>query len=464
MQKAPTEAQIHVMQRSVEQLLTAHYRHEGRLVIAFSGGADSCVLLDLVSQFKAIKAKQGVSVSCLAIYVHHGLSAHADEWAAHCVAFAGQRDIPCLVEKITLDLNAGKGVEEAARSARYRVFERHISANDLLLTGHHQHDQLETFLLALKRGSGPKGLSAMGQHRAFAAGGLLRPLLGVEQQIILDYAKRHQLTWVDDESNADERFDRNFIRHQLSPILTARWPSILSSVSKSAALCAKQETLLNELLTPIYQDVRRLDGSLSIAALRAQSQLAREQLFRRWFAEHGLLMPTQVQLSALWQEVALAKDDANPKLCLQQYQVRRFNEALYLLTDSPEMTDWRKPLELSSTLRLPAQLGHLSLVSCSAFDVERLTKPVRYQARLALSAEQLNQLSVHFDPKGLVAHPFGRGRRRKLKKLFQEYGVPPWLRTQTPLLMCGDQLVCAVGLFVDCDFVGDDCLLVWHGP
>ncbi|GAL07624.1 tRNA(Ile)-lysidine synthetase [Photobacterium aphoticum] len=239
-----------------------------RFVLAFSGGMDSRVLLHLLARYQQVHPE----VTCQAVHVHHGLSANADTWAAQCEAWAQEAGMACVIEHVTLLTGSGESIEQLARDARYQALNKHVDANTVLLTAQHADDQLETFLLALKRGSGPAGLSAMPAYIAFGAGLHCRPLLGVSRAEIEQYADTHQLEWVEDESNQDERYDRNFLRHQVTPLLTARWPGIRKAVARSARLCAEQERLLEDLLAAQLAQAVQPDGSLAVTALGSERQ------------------------------------------------------------------------------------------------------------------------------------------------------------------------------------------------
>ncbi|MFB9133426.1 tRNA lysidine(34) synthetase TilS [Vibrio olivae] len=413
-----------------------------RWIIALSGGVDSRVLLDLMHHHQNISGER-----CMAIHVHHGLSPHADRWAERCQTWCQQYQIPLRIEHITLNELDGESVEEKARDARYQALSAHMTEGDVLLTGQHRHDQLETFLLALRRGSGPKGLSAMASIMPFAKGWLARPLLSVEQGEIEDYAKQQRLSWVEDESNQDRRYDRNFLRQEILPPLLARWPSLDRSVARSARLCAEQEALLDELLTPHLNNATRCDGSIQISYLTTQTELTRFRLLRMWLDNHKARMPSEAQLSQLWNQVALAKHDANPELMLNQGQIRRYGDGLYWLPTFADVSDWRATLTLNLPQVLPDNLG------------EVIIKP---SAQGALAIPPDAHLDVIFNPQGLTAHPVQRGHSRQLKKLFQEYGVPSWLRRRTPILLCNGQVAAVAGLFVDRTFAGQQYEFVWH--
>nr|WP_319535272.1 tRNA lysidine(34) synthetase TilS [uncultured Vibrio sp.] len=426
------------------QLLTANYQPQTKVVLAFSGGVDSRLLLALLSRYQRDHA-----IPCQTVYVHHGLSGNADDWAEKCKAWANQAGVLHSTEYVHLDINSGESIELLAREARYQVLAKYIESGDLLLTGQHADDQLETFLLALKRGSGPKGLSCMAESAPFSAGTLVRPLLTTRREQIEAIAQSLQLEWVEDESNQDTRYDRNFLRHHVVPELSQRWSSIHQAVQRSASLCAQQETLLDELLNDVFCRALQTDLSLDIAELASHSELARARLIRMWLAQQNAQMPTQVQLGLIWKEVALAQQDANPQLKLKQGEVRRFQNKLYWVCDKPDVSGWQGHIQVNSPLVLPANFGELTLSTTTK------------QPTIALPA-QPELLNVMFNPEGLSAHPTTRNHSRKLKKLFQEYHVPSWLRRQIPILMYQEQVVAVADLFVDKAFSGQDCELIWR--
>ncbi|EHA1125184.1 tRNA(Ile)-lysidine synthetase [Vibrio navarrensis] len=426
------------------KVISDHLLPASRLVVAFSGGVDSRILLECAARFAFEQQRQ-----CVVVHVHHGLSDNADLWSQRCVEWCQEKQLSCVVEKVQLELMAGDSVEERARQARYQALAKHLEPGDLLLTGQHADDQVETFLLALKRGSGPKGLSAMAQCAPFAQGFLLRPLLSVARSEIELAARQLSLEWVEDESNLDTRYDRNFLRQEVLPKITQRWPGFAGAVQRSAQLCAEQESLLDELLSPVLARALQADHSLALAVLCQQGEQARLRLLRMWLSALGQPMPSRQNLQILWQQVALAKVDANPILQLGQGQVRRFNQRLYFVAQSRDISQWRAEIKLSQSLPLPDHLGVLTLEHTPG------------QGHLALPPAG-EKLYVTFEPEGLSAHPAERGHRRKMKKLFQEYQVPSWLRRRTPILMCADKVVAVAGLFVDREFIGQDCELFWR--
>ncbi|MCW2487387.1 tRNA lysidine(34) synthetase TilS [Candidatus Symbiopectobacterium sp. NZEC127] len=399
-----------------------------RVLVAYSGGLDSSVLLHMLYQLM----QQRSDLVVRAAYVHHGLSAQADRWAQHCMHTCQQWDIPCAVLPVTVDARE-RGVEAAAREVRYQALRQHLLPDEVLLTAQHLDDQSETFLLALKRGSGPAGLSAMGATGLLGTNPLLRPLLGVARARLDDYAHHYRLAWVEDESNGDARYDRNFLRLQVLPQLKQRWPSFPEAVARSARLCAEQEQLLDELLAASLQLACDTEGALAIDALIPLSEPHRFALLRRWLRAHEVTMPSREQLLHLWQDVALSRQDAEPLLQLGSVQIRRFRQRLYCVAPCANVASLVLPWHPEQgALTLPHRLGFLSLAEQGM----RIRRP-----------HPDEQVSVRFGLKGTL-HIVGRSGGRSAKKLWQEYAIPPWKREQIPIVYYNQQPIAAVGVFV----------------
>ncbi|WP_375055461.1 tRNA lysidine(34) synthetase TilS [Zobellella sp. DQSA1] len=398
----------------------------GRLLVAFSGGLDSTVLLALCAR---LAAEQGRALT--ALHVHHGLQAVADDWPAHCAAVAGRLGVPCRTLYVQVTLGPRISLEAAAREARYRALAAELQPGDALLTGHHRDDQAETLLLALKRGAGLAGLAAMPASRPLGAGVQLRPLLDCARSQLEAYAHEAGLSWIEDPSNADNRFDRNFLRNEVLPRLQAQWPAFMDTLSRSAELCAEQLELASELAEQDLPGLLNAGGGLSVAGLARLGPARRSNALRHWLQGHGIHC-SRAQLTALWRELALARPDATPLLRLGQKEVRRYQGVLYLPERGPE----------------PRPLPALQAGTWQDCGVGRIRLEwTETGAELAAGLDPA-RLRLAFGVPGLRARPIGRSGSRPLKKLWQEYGVPPWRRECIPLLLDGDRLVAAVGLFV----------------
>ena len=399
-----------------------------QFLLAFSGGLDSTVLLHRLVRWR----EQDPTIQLRAIHIHHGLSANADGWVAHCQQVCQQWQVPLLVERVVLG-DEGLGIEAHARQARYQAFRMALLPGEALVTAQHLDDQCETFLLALKRGSGPTGLSAMSGESNFAGTKLLRPLLNERRESLYQWAITHQLTWIEDESNQDDAYDRNFLRLRVVPLLSARWPHFAEAVARSASLCGEQEQLLDEMLAAELATLMAEDGSLAVEPLTTLSAPRRAALLRRWLGAHNALMPSRDVPERIWREVAQAREDAFPCLRLGDFTVRRYQQRLHWVKYIPGQTEavlsWP---DISEPLLLPADLGELALQPGGA-----LREP-----------NQGDTVTIRFRASGNL-HIVGRHGGRKLKKIWQELGVAPWRRDTTPLLFYGETLIAAAdGLFV----------------
>ncbi|WP_087022931.1 tRNA lysidine(34) synthetase TilS [Thaumasiovibrio subtropicus] len=442
----------------VEQQLLNTLSPSGRIVLGFSGGLDSRVLLELLARFHQRHPQYAVHV----VHVHHGLSQHADDWESQCEQWAREAGLPFQCEKVVVDASDG-GIEQGARRARYAALRKHMTSDSLLVTAQHQDDQCETLLLALKRGSGPRGLAAMPALCAFAGGLHLRPLLSLSRQALETYAEAANLSWVEDESNADDRYDRNFLRNQVLPMLSARWPAVSRNIARSAQLCADQESALSLLLVEKLLAISTPQGQLRCDALLAQDKVLQPQLLRQWLANQHCTMPSAAQLAAMLSEVVAAKQDANPQLCWQSYQLRRFQNTLWVVRPTQSLVECEVKLEVGKATVLPDGLGELLLVprESDAPDdraSESLALPLR-------QPEAGQKVQVRFGVEGLKVQPVERqGGRRKMKKLFQEYAVPSWQRDRMPMVFYGEELAAIAGLFVCKGFEGTALTLRWSAP
>lgn len=359
------------------------------LWIAYSGGVDSTVLLHVAA---SVFLPQGFCVK--AIHVNHGLSPNANGWAEHCQETASALPIPLVIEKISDKPSAGDSVEAWAREKRREIFKQVLKPGDILLTAHHAQDQAETVLLQAFRGAGVKGLAAMAPFAQFGAGFKWRPFLSVEKSEIQAYAQTHSLKWIEDESNAHARFDRNFLRHEIMPLLQKRWPGVTKTLGRVAQNCA-EATL----------DLRlRGDDKFSL---------------RTWIHAKTGKIPSRAQLEEIQLHVLEAKADATPCVKIGEYEVRRYQGQLYAIKTE------------SLSVNLPV-----------------LTPEFLQSQGINIESLDWFEVRVRFREGGERAKPKGRGHSQCLKKLFQEYQVPPWQRDTIPLVFYKDQLIMAMGVFV----------------
>ncbi len=362
--------------------------------IAYSGGVDSHVLLHLAYQtYKNIRA----------IHINHAVSDADDLYQQHCEQVCSQLNIPLTCIKVDISQYAGKGLENAARDARRAVWRQHLTPDDVLLLAHHSDDQAETILYRLLRGSGPHGLTGMRVQSKLGSATMLRPLLKISKQQILAYANEHKLQWLEDHSNSQDHFARNYLRNQIMPLLKQRWPKAAHNLNNAGRLCGEllehlnpviAEHLSNVLESEHVLDLNKLlavgEGAVQLAPPRLSTHPVRLQpgahnssiqpeILRAWLKLNNLTLSDQ-RLQLMYQEVILARHDAQPVFAIGDKVIRRSKNKLFILTkqENPEQTK-----------------------------------------------------------------PHGR----KAKKIFQQHGIPPWERHKYPLVFAGNRLVAIVGLW-----------------
>jgi tRNA(Ile)-lysidine synthase len=401
-----------------------------RVTVALSGGVDSVVLLDVLARLQ-----KRMRFELRALHVNHQLSPHAAAWASFCRALCRKRGISCRVVRV--DVSAGNSIERAAREARYAAL---LGAKaDHIALAHNRDDQAETVLLRLLRGAGVKGLAAMAIVRRQADAAIVRPLLDVTRATIEHYARRRKLEWIEDESNLDARYTRNWLRSEILPLIEARVPAYRETLARAAANMAASAALLDDLArmdaTGAVENAR-----LRVDALRALSPARAGNLLRFLIAEAGWQMPDTQRLSEALRQATTAAHDATVAVSLGSCDLRRHGEYVYLLPASmaaPQeaIVTWRG----ERRIELPYTRGVLTMGAGKGegLSLSRLTsEPVTVRCRHG----------------GERLQPDATRPRRTVKNLLQEAGVPSWQRERMPFIYCGDVLVCIPGVAIDWRF------------
>jgi tRNA(Ile)-lysidine synthase len=412
--------------------------------LAYSGGVDSHVLLHAVAALRS----QLPLPPLTALHVNHQINPRAAAWAEHCVAVCAALGIDCVVEPVRID-SAGTGLEAAARTARYATFARHVGAGEVLLQAHHADDQVETLLLRLLRGSGMAGLAAMPQRRPLDAarpegGELLRPLLPYRREQLLEYARLHRLQWVHDDSNDDAALDRNFLRLRVLPLLGERWPAYRDTLQRVVDNATEARGLLQEVAVADHAGAVWEGGSLRVDRLLALGAAHRPGLVGHWLGQQRLPPPSRAQLAQVL-ALCMARDDAEPCVSWPGVEIHRFRGGLYALQPLPAVSaevdvEWRP-----ERLLTVAGLGELR---ATAVGGAGLRADREYRVRNRRGGER--------------CRPLGRAHSQTLKKLLQEYAVPPWLRDRLPLVYCGDELAAVGDLWVCDGFQAEGDALGWR--
>jgi len=442
-----------------------------KLVVAYSGGVDSEILAHGLAEFAVLHPQ----FHYLLLHVHHGLSSNAETWVAHCQARASAYGLPIEIKRVQVKTGARLSIEAEARSARYSAIKSVMLPGDALLTGHHLDDQLETVLLALKRGLGPKGLAAMGAIQNFDTDKqLLRPLLSIEREQIEAHAAQLNLTHITDESNDDTRYDRNFLRLDIIPRLKARWGAIATTASRSAALCAQQQAVIDDELAQrlpcLLVDVPYGVGvALDLSLLKDQSTNWQALLFRGFLEYTNFAPPSQIQLTQILTQLMDAKVDAKVEIRLGDLLIRRYQDKAYLASVKQECAECAelKCHDISSLDSLTLNLASLCHSIDREFAPDGVSFPLSstktlhvgkqiHQARIRLPNEG-EWVSIRYGAVGSTrCHPHNRDQGRELKKLWQEYGIPPWERAKVPLIFYNQRLVCALGIWIEKSYLSTD--------
>lgn len=398
-----------------------------RLWVGYSGGRDSHCLLHALA---ALRPRLG-PIELRAVHINHGLSPHARAWAAHCAVICAALGVPLTTCDVDATPTAEESAEEAARRARYAVWRALLQPGDIIATAHHEDDQAETLLLQLLRGAGPKGLAAMPVEAVLGHGRLWRPLLGQSRAALAEYATKHGLEWVEDASNIDTRFDRNFLRHEILPRLQRRWPAAGRSLARSARHCGEAAELLDALADAELGPSGRV---LTWAVLGRVTGAQRRNLLRRWLERQGVLRPSQAVLSQIEDHLIEAAHDAQPCVRLGTWELRRDRQGLRLLQPLPDVLQPPRHWDLATPLQL-ADGTCLEAVPATTGQ--------------GLAPEYLAQgVVVSLRQGGERCRPMGCRHSRTVKHLLQEHAVPAWLRPRLPLVFVGDRLAAIPGVCI----------------
>jgi len=401
------------------------------ICVAFSGGLDSSVLLDILSDESFSR-----DYPLHALHVHHGLSPNADAWVKSCERFCARHGVPLTVERVRIDGGSPLGIEAAARVARYAVFagrrERYLAL------AHHLDDQAETVLLQLLRGTGLKGIAAMPATRALKGTGitLVRPLLEFPREALEAHALAQGLQWIEDESNAALGFDRNFMRHEIGPRLESRYGAWRDSLARFARHAAAANLMLEDLAT--IDGVPVAPGEPLPLAIELPDE-RRANALRTFLARNAVAMPSEARLAEMARQLYEARDDAQVRIDHAGVTLVRHRGAAFVERDLGAPTAWRVDWRGEPHVPLGGERGHVRFDRVVGYGV----------ARAALA-----QPGWHFAPRvGGETMRLGPDRpTRTLKNLLQEHDIPAWKRERLPLLFHGERLVWVPGIGIAAEY------------
>lgn len=420
---------------------------DAAVCVAFSGGLDSTVLLHALARLPRYQLR--------AVHIDHGLHANSPLWRAHCEQQARSLQIELISRTVRVEHIDQIGLEAAARAARYDALSRILRGGEYLISAHHADDQLETLLLAVMRGAGLPGLSAMPAIQPFASGWLARPLLAFTRAELEQWARAERLAWLSDPSNDDLSLDRNFLRQKIVAQLRERWPAAAHTATRSTEHLQAASRALDQLAA-MDAEGALVGECLDVERLRALDPERRRNLLRHWIRRRGARAPSTRKLASIEHDMLAASADRIPCLGWDGWEIRRHRALLYC---EPRLADidLEQRLEWHATerLMLPSALGELRLVS---------------SASGGLSAARLGDaLEVRFRTGGESIRPAGDEHHRKLKKLLQAASILPWWRDRLPLIYAQGQLLAVGDLWIETEFAARDGeaahAIVWeHRP
>lgn len=391
------------------------------LWVGFSGGLDSQVLLHFLSHY-FWKNDTEKNYHLKAIHINHQLLAESTQWEKHCSKICRDLHIPLKIIRVNIIKKPGESLEAKARDARYAVFKKTLKKNDILLTAHHQDDQAETFLYQLLRGAGLRGVSAMPQISILEKGFLVRPLLDFSRNDLKNYAEYHQLNWIEDPSNQDERFDRNYLRKSVLPVLKNRWTNTDKIFARFAKHCAEQEKLLMILAQKDYEACHgEYPNTLLISKFILLDKARQKNILRYFIEKLNFSLPSEKILTEIL-KICKAKNDKNPVISWQNTECRRYRNNLFILSPikqrQPELSDEEK-------------------IWCD--------KNLSFNIESHRPKNTGKNIIITYRKGGEKFKPLNSKHTRTLKNLFQEWKIPIWLRDKIPLIYYDNKLVAIVG-------------------
>lgn len=412
--------------------------------VAYSGGLDSHVLLHTLAEIQ-----DELQLELIAVHINHQTSPHANTWQQHCHSTCTNYGIKLLTFTIDISEKNDQGAEALAREKRYAIFHDLLETNDLLMTAHHSNDQIETILLQLIRGCGPDGLVGMPYSRALGKGHLIRPLLNYERAKIHQYGLQESLHWVEDESNQSKQYDRNFLRHDILPNLLKRWPSLPQTIQRSATHQVAAKLLLDETSNNDLKTVSdKTLTKINITKFLHLPIIRKTHVLRAWIKHNGFRTPSTQLIEKIDKEVIHAGNDRMPCLKWRGAEVRRYHKFLYIIQP---LTTHNIKQSTTWDIAQPLQLG------------------ISY---LKATANKGNGIKQSMLPSGTVLVKFRQGGEKiqlsdqthpkRLKKLFNERKILPWLRDRLPLIFYRDELIAVADLWVAKKYSALPSELAWE--
>ncbi len=416
---------------SFDPILSA-FPQAKKIWIACSGGMDSCVLLHLI-----FSNKEKIGQSLEIVYVDHGLQDESAEWGDFCRMQCSSYDLPFTQLNINETLPKGESVEAWAREKRYALITQIMNKGDLLFTAHHQDDQVETFFLQALRGAGPRGLSSMPLFKDITNGIHVRPLLNFCRNELLSYANENNLSWQEDLSNADTKFDRNYLRNNIIPVFENRWPAYRETISRLINHQQDCASLMNEVGLEDLKLVSH-ENKLRLDTLRSLSVTRQKNIIFAWLQELQLEMPGSKHINQIFSGLINSTSDSAPCVNWKDVEIRKYRTLLYASNKIKKDVD---SIAYGWDLARPLKIMDETLIA-------------KMEIGSGLSKEKIknSKISVQYRHGGEKIKPNNNTHSKTVKQLFQEQGVLPWVRDRFPLVYVNDTLAVIPGVCVDINY------------
>ncbi len=415
---------------SIKKKITLLIKKYKYFLVGFSGGIDSTVLLhELYTQ--SLKKK----IYIRAIHINHNINPLSDKWSKHCKKICKKLNIKLITKKIYIKIK--KNIECNLRKIRYSIYKKNILNNEIILTAHHKNDQCETFFLALKRGSGPKGLSGIKKKIKINKNNFIyRPLLKISKKKIKKYAKKKKLKWIEDSSNNNIKLERNFLRLSIIKKLTKKWPYFISSVYRSAKICFKQEKLLNKIFKKKIKEKNKHKNSLKLKNIISLNNDEKFIITRIWIKKNKKKMISYKLMKNMWKKIIKYKENNYLQFIFKEFIINKYKNNLYLTKKYQNTSKtsflWKN---IKKKFHLPNKNGYLKIIKSQEKN-KNLIRKINKNESIYIKFKIKNKIKIK------------NQKFKKIKKIWQEKKVFPWLRKHMPIIFYNDKPILCPNIFI----------------
>ncbi len=397
-----------------------------KFLIAFSGGIDSTTLLYSLIKNKNIKKKY-----IRAIYINHNLSKNSNKWKKNCINNCKKWKIKLIIKNIFIKKK--NNIENKCRKKRYKILLKNLKNKEILITAHHKNDQCETILLSLKRGSGLNGLSGIKKKQIIKKKIILRPFLDINKKTIINYAKNNNLIWINDESNQNIKFDRNFIRIKILPKIIKRWPSFPKCIIRTSKICLKQLLLLKYYIKKKIKKILIKKKILNIKYLNKWKKEEWILILRKWIKLNKKKILSYKNINILWNKIFKKQKDNYFQLIFKNFIIYKYKNLLFIkkkIKIKNNTIIWKN---IKKKIKLPNNIGYLYIKYNKNNKKNLIRKPKKNEI-----------IYIKFNYKGYINIS---NKNIKIKKIWQKYKIYPWKRNNIPIIFYNNKPIICPNIF-----------------